>query len=71
MVLFDRSKAEATFTPGVYLTDNETLWRVLDLPEERRKGEIPLEDCRFSEAPAIWRPIDWLTERNVRVVKPP
>jgi hypothetical protein len=69
VALFDIAKAEAQFTPGVYLTDERTLWRILDLPEQARKGELPLEDCRFPEAPPVWRQVRWLTERKARVIK--
>lgn len=69
MALYDRSKAALEFTPGVYVTDDETLWRILDL-EERRRGLLPLEDVRFPEAPPTWRSVDWLQARKAHVIRP-
>lgn len=69
-MLFDLAKAQHEFTAGVYLTDGETLWRILDLPEQARKGFLPLEDCRFPNAPPLWREVRWLTDRKARVVRP-
>lgn len=70
MALYDTAKAHSQFTPGVYVTNGESLWRILDLPEEQRKGELPLEDCYFPGEPPIWREIKWLTEHKCRVVRP-
>lgn len=70
MALYDTAKAEQEFTAGVYLTDGTTLWRILDLPDQARKGLLPLEDCRFPHAPVIWRQVSWLTDHKARVVRP-
>jgi hypothetical protein len=70
VALYDRSKAERSYAPGVYLTDNVTLWRVLDIPEEQRKGLVPLEDCRFPDAPPVWRGLGWLSQHDAKVVRP-
>lgn len=69
MALYDLSKAEQEFTPGVYVTDDTTLWRILDLVE-RRKGLLPLEDCRFPSAAPTWRSVAWLTAHKARVIRP-
>lgn len=66
-MLYDRQKAEYVFTPGVYCTDQVTLWRILDLAE-RRKGMLPLEDCRFPDFEPVWRSVDWLMKHEVKVV---
>lgn len=68
--LYDIAKAEQQFTPGVYLTDGKTLWRILDMPEEARKGYLPLEDCRFPAAAPLWRSVRWLTNHKAKVVRP-
>lgn len=69
MALYDRHKAEQDFTPGVYVTDDVVLWRILDLTE-RRPGLLPLEDCRFPQADPMWRSVEWLTKRKARVIRP-
>jgi hypothetical protein len=68
-MLYDLHKAGRDFTPGVYVTDRKTLWRILDLAE-RRQGLLPLEDCRFPEAPPVWRSVQWLTEHKAKVIRP-
>lgn len=68
MTLYDRQKTEEDFTPGVYVTDRHTLWRILDL-EEKRRGLLPLEDCRFPAAPPTWRSVDWLRAHGAKVVR--
>lgn len=68
-MLYDLQRAEREFTPGVYVTDRTTLWRILDLAE-KRTGLLPLEDVRFPDAPPTWRSVKWLAEHKAKVIRP-
>lgn len=68
MALYDIDKAAQNFAAGVYITDGSTLWRILDL-EEKRKGMVPLEDCRFPDCEPTWRKVEWLMAHKAKVVQ--